>query len=171
MAERLKPRKRASCGDSSSSKTVKQQIRYTTLQKWQAQYNTDHKTLTWLHCDKETGNARIVLLLWCEVCRSYERKICSNKNFSRVWINGSGNHRTSNVIDHATSSQHKAAMKCLKFDQARKSQQPLAAVAPIVGSMMKLDTVSRERLCRKFDISFVMAKEGYRLRSMDRSMN
>jgi len=48
----------------------------------------------------------------------------------------------------------------LKFDQARKSQQPLATVVLIVGSWMKLDTVSRERLRRKFDNSFVMAKEG-----------
>jgi len=104
-----------------------------------------------------TGNARVVSLLWCEVCRSYERKICCQKNFSKMWINGSGNHRTSNVIDHATSSQHKAAMK---FDQAKKSQQLLAAAAPIVGSLMKLDALSHERLCRKFDISFVMAKEG-----------
>jgi len=115
MAEQMKPKKQASCGDSSSSKTVKRQISYTTFQKWQAQYNTDHKTLTWLCCDKETGNACIVSLLWCEVCQSYERKICSNKNFSRVWIDRSGNHRTSNGVDHATSSQHKATMECLKI--------------------------------------------------------
>jgi len=49
-------------------------------------------------------------------------------------------------------------MECLKFDQAKKSQQPLAAAAPIVGSLMKLDSFSCKRLCRKFDISFVMAK-------------
>ena len=152
-------RKRSFSGDSSGSKVVKCQIGYKTFEKWQVQYNTEHRTLTWLRCDTERGNARVVSL-WCEVCRSYERKICSHKNFSKVWINGSGNHRTSNVIDHATSSQHKAAMECLKFNQAKKFQQPLAAVAPIVGSLMKLDAGARQRLRRKFDISFVMAREG-----------
>jgi len=160
MADRRNAMKRTSSGDSSSSKAPKRQISYTTFQKWQVQYNNEHKTLTWLRCDKDTGDARVVSLLWCEVCRRYERKICSQKNFSKGWIDGSGNHRTSNVVDHATSSQHKAAMECLKFDQAKKSQQSLAAVAPIVSSLTKLDTVSRERLRRKFDISFVMAKEG-----------
>ena len=141
-------RKRSSSGDSSGSKVVKRQIGYKTFEKWQVQYNTKHRTLTWLRCDTERGNACVISLLWCEVCQSYERKICSQKNFSKVWIDGSGNHRTSNVIDHATSSQHKAAMECLKFDQAKKCQQPLSAVAPIVGSLMKLDAGARQRLRR-----------------------
>ena len=32
------------------------------------------------------------------------------KNYSRLYIKRSGNHRTSNVVDHATSAQHDAAM-------------------------------------------------------------
>jgi len=50
-------------------------------------------------------------------------------------------------------------MECLKFDQAKKSQQLLAAAAPIVGSLMKLDALSRERLYQKFDISFCYGRE------------
>ena len=51
-------------------------------------------------------------------------------------------------------------MECLKFDQAKERNQPLATFAPIVGSLMKLDATSRERLRRKFDLCFVLAKEG-----------
>ena len=81
------------------------------------QYNSEFKTLTWLHCETE-GLTHAVTLLWCNVCRMHKRKICGQKNFLRIWIEGSSNHRTSNVLDHAKSSQHKAAMECLKFDQA-----------------------------------------------------
>ena len=77
-----------------------------------------------------------------------------------MWIEGSSNHRTSNIVDHAKSSQHKAAMECLKFDQAKERNQPLAAVAPIVDSLLKLDADTCERLCRKLDFCFVLAKEG-----------
>ena len=90
----------------------------------------------------------------------YEREICGQKNSSRIWIEGSSNHRTSNVLDHAKSSQHKAAMECLKFDQAKERNQPLATFAPIVGSLMKLDATACERLRRKLDLCFVLAKEG-----------
>jgi len=59
-----------------------------------------------------------------------------------------------------STTQHKAAMECLKFDQAMKSQYPLLVAAPIIDSLIKLDTLSRERLCQKLNISLVMAKEG-----------
>jgi len=64
------------------------------------------------------------------------------------------------VVDHATSYQHSAAMNQLKIDQAKDNGEPLTSVAPIVRSLMKLDAQSRERLRRKFDLSFTMAKEG-----------
>lgn len=54
-----------------------------------------------------------------EVCWKYERKISGLKIFSKAWIDGSENQRTSNVIDHATSNQHVAAMVYFKKDQAK----------------------------------------------------
>ena len=36
-------------------------------------------------------------------------KIVGHKNFSRAWIDGSTNHKTSIIIDHAHSEQHKSA--------------------------------------------------------------
>ena len=68
MADRRKHSSSGDCHSSSSSKTVKRQISYATFQKWQVQYYAERKTLTWLHCDKDTGNTHVVSLLWCEVC-------------------------------------------------------------------------------------------------------
>ena len=51
----------------------------------------------------------------------YEANIRSLKNFRRDWIVGSTNQRTSNLIDHATSDVHKAAMAKLKVERLRVS--------------------------------------------------
>ena len=63
--------------------------------------------MSWLRCD--TSNDDRVETLWCEACRKHEAAITGMKNFSKAWIAGSSNHKTSNVIDHATSEQHRAA--------------------------------------------------------------
>ena len=36
--------------------------------------------------------------------------VLSMKNYSDAWIHGSTKHKTSNVVDHVTSDQHKAAL-------------------------------------------------------------
>ena len=51
-------------------------------------------------------------------------------------------------------------MHYFKIDQARDNDEPLTSVAPILRSLMKLDSLSRERLKCKFDLCFTMAKEG-----------
>ena len=51
-------------------------------------------------------------------------------------------------------------MNLLKIDQAKDRQEPLVTVATIINSLIKLDASSCERLRRKFDLCFVMAKEG-----------
>ena len=44
-----------------------------------------------------------VIMAKREMCVHYETRICGLKNFSRAWIDGSSNHRTSNITDHANS--------------------------------------------------------------------
>ena len=77
-----------------------------------------------------------------------------------MWIQGSSNHKTSNVLDHASSQQHLAAMVLFRKDQAHSScvVNPIVT-SPIVSSMTKLDAVTRERMKRKFDICYSMAQE------------
>ena len=109
----------------------------------------------------DSENKFLVSTLWCVVCRQYEAKVCGHKSFSRVWIDGSSNHKTSNVTDHAKSEPHKAAMMCFKRDQAKNRNEPITSYSPIAQSLLStsMDLTVRERVKKKFEISFVLAKE------------
>jgi len=109
--------------------------------------------------DDEDGS--VVSTLWCVVCRKYEPRICWQKNFSRAWIEGSTNHKTSNITDHANSEQHKSAMALLRKDQAKSKHEPVTSYSPIAQSLlsMELNPTVKEQIRRKFEISFVLAKE------------
>ena len=93
-----------------SKKSKRRQVSLATLKKWHAQLEREHQTMTWLCCDTDKSNPTVVDKLWCNVCRTNEAKIIGMKNYSSVWINGSTNHKTSCVVDHANSDQHGAAM-------------------------------------------------------------
>ena len=54
--------------------------------------------------------------LYCEMCKHYEDHLQGMCNYSSVWITGSRNLKASNLIDHASSDQHKAAMRRLAID-------------------------------------------------------
>jgi len=47
----------------------------------------------------------LVSMLWCVVCWLYK-----TRNFSRAWIDGSSNHKTSNITDHTNSEPHKGGI-------------------------------------------------------------
>ena len=82
------------------------------------------------------------------------------RNYSKAWINGSTNHRTSNIIDHANSEQHRAAINMLHRDEAKASNQPLQSYAPVVKALLTLDEGEKLKVMRKFDISYMLAREG-----------
>ena len=67
--------------------------------------------MTWLRCEALKENPNIVETLWYHARRIYEEKIISMKNFSSKWIDGSTNHKTSVIVDHANSDQHKEPLK------------------------------------------------------------
>jgi len=77
--------------------------------------------MTWLGCELEKGDSAYVATLHCLVCKRFEEHIQSCRNFSSVWITGSTNKKLSNVIDHASSESHKAAMAKLREEKARQS--------------------------------------------------
>ena len=146
---------------SSSNKKAKRQVSKETFKKWQRTYEKNHQSMTWLNCDIDQQNKSLVSILWCSVCRQYEHEICSYKNFSRAWIDGSSNHKTSNISDHASSESHKAAMMLLRKEQAKARNEPITSYSPIARSILStsMDPAVRERVKKKFDISFVLAKE------------
>ena len=109
--------KRKRTEDSTSTTgSKKRKVTVTTFNKWKTQFERDHSTLSWLRCDVCKDDKTVVEVLWCEACRKYEDRITSMKNFSKAWISGSSNQKTSNIVDHATSEQHRAAMIRVRAD-------------------------------------------------------
>ena len=135
-----------------------------TFQKWQKQFECEHATLSWLRFDKDKLDKSLVGLLWCDACRTHESKITGMKNFSRAWITGSSNHKNSNIVDHATSEQHRAAMDITRVHTARASQLPISSFSPIARSLLTMEESTEARIRRKFDICYVMAKESLAFR-------
>ena len=140
-------------------KKTKRQVTVLTFRKWQTNYEQEHQALSWLCCDVDEGDKSLVGLLWCSVCRRFEERIRGVKNFSNVWITGSTNHKSSNVLDHARSEQHKAAMGRLRVEQATAAKAPVTTYAPIARSLLTIDKTVQDKVKKKFDICFVMAKE------------
>ena len=138
----------------SQPKQAKWQVSVATFQKWQSQQEKEHKTLSWLRCDKQQ---KYVESLWCETCRRFEDKIRGTKNFSAAWITGSTNHKLSNVLDHARSDQHTRSMSLLRVEQAKATNTPITAYAPIAQSLLTMDKSLQERMDKKFDICYVLA--------------
>lgn len=147
--------------DLSKPKKTKRQISKETFSKWQRLYEREFQAMSWLRCSMDHLGKSLVCTLWCEVCRKYEKRIESKKNFSRAWIDGSNNQKTSNVMDHASSEQHKAAMAILRREQAKNAKESLTSYSTIVRCLHNpsLDPAVREKLKKKFDISYLLAKE------------
>jgi len=115
--------------------------------------------MTWLGCELEKGDSAYVATLHCLVCKQFEEHIQSRRNFSSVWITGSTNKKLSNVIDHASSESHKAAMAKLREEKARQSGTSVILSSDIGRCLLNLDDGTRQRMRKKFDICYVMAKQ------------
>jgi len=98
MATSGKTAKGHELSSGSKSKQAKRQVSKDTFLKWQQVYEQDHQSSTWLQADMDDEDGSVVSTLWCVVCRKYEPR---QKNFLRTWIEGSTNHKTSNITDHA----------------------------------------------------------------------
>ncbi len=111
-------------------------MQISTFDKWKRNMDKDYSTLTWLCCEVDKKNRSLV----CKVCREYEDRIVSLTNFSPVWINGSYNHRTNSIVDHAESDQHKASMDHMHNAVAKARSKPLVSHSPLARSLMTLST-------------------------------
>lgn len=76
-----------------------------------------------------------------------------------MWITGSSNQKTSNIVDHTTSEQHHTAMVRVHADMARTSNRPLTTYSPNACSLLVMYEAVQRRMKRMFDIGYVMAKE------------
>ena len=159
-SERTLQQALSSSSSTAITKKSKRQITVSTFEKWQQNYDSEHQSLSWLKCETNKADKNLVARLYCSACREYQTKICSMKNYSAVWVNGSDNQYTSNLLDHATSGQHKKAMAELHTAQARASRTPVVQYAPIAHALSMLSDVDRTRIRKKFNVCYLMAKEG-----------
>ena len=155
--------RKTTCRSSGSSKTkrAKRQVSKDTFLKWQRTYEREHQSMAWLRADMDKEDRSTVSTLWCFVCRKYKERICGQKNFSKAWIDGSTNHKTSNLTDHTCSEQHKSSMALFRKDQAKSKHDPITTYSPIARSVlsMPINPAVTEQIKKKFEISFVLAKE------------
>ena len=138
-----------------AAKKTKRTVSLPTFRKWQRELNKEYDSVVWLKYEQD-GATGTVVAMFCEVCRNYKDKIQSLRNFSPVWIQGSTNLKTSSVIDHAKSDQHRTAMEHLRSE--RFKAQP--SLAPIVQSLITMDARDVSKMCLKFELCYVLAKEG-----------
>ena len=154
-------KRKMTAAGSSSSKQLKRQALKETFLRWQRTYEKEYQSMGWLHAEMDDQDKSLVSTLWCVVCRQYENKICGIKNFSKAWIEGSSNHKTSNITDHAKSEPHKTVMMYFRKDQAKGRNEPITSYSPIAHGLLpsSMDPAVRERVKKKFGISFILAKE------------
>ena len=158
--------KRSSASSASSlPKQRKRQVSLATFNRWQTDKEKEYQTLSWLRCDKTTEpGQKYIELLWCASCTKFEDKIRGVKNFSTAWIAGSANQKLSNVTDHAKSDQHRLSMSLMSADQAKARNKPKPSYAPVARSLLVMDKTLEEKMCKKFYICYVLAKENLAFR-------
>ena len=100
-----------------------------------------------------------VATLWCNICRKNEDRMRGMRNFSSIWVSGSTNHKTSNIVDHATSDQHTASLAHQQATSAKTEGKPVESYAPIAHSLLVMDGRERRRMKQRFEICYMMAQE------------
>ena len=146
-------------GSGESSKRTKRQVTIATFNKWKTQFEHEHETLSCLCCNEDASDKSIVALLWCQACRTHKHSIMGLKNFSTAWINVSTNQKTSNVLDHAKSNQHHAAMSRVHAEAAKASNTPVTTYSPLARCLLTMNETTKEHMRKKFDMCSVVAKE------------
>ena len=99
-------------GTSSSDSDKRRSVSVATVEKWRSNNDKELSTLTWLVYDKI--DRYHVSHLKCSICTRFQDKIESSRNFSRAFITGTSNLRTSAFRDHAKSDMHASSMHLLK---------------------------------------------------------
>ena len=157
------PEAESSTDPNQNNKKVKRRVSLATFDKWKRQFNDQYHTSRWLQCDKDTTDYTVTLL-WCDVCRKYSDQIRTMRNFSSAWVNGSANQRNSNIVDHAKSEQHASAMARMRAETGESADDEKVVFvvenAAFLASFSVMDDGEMERMKRKFQICYMMAREG-----------
>ena len=104
----------------------------------------------------------------CKVCKKWEAKISSVKNFSDAFLKGSTNYRKSNVSDHAKSTQHvkscdlEEKQNCENKGRAYQKIVSLTVPvdSPIYQGLKKMSDSERTGMKVLFEAAYLNAKKG-----------
>ena len=117
MLKRLRlPHSESDSSSSAPSTSKKRAVSVATVDKWVLDHDKTLNMTTWLQYEK--ADRHHVALLRCSVCKRFEERIKSSRNFSPAFIDGTSNLRTSSFKDHAKSDMHGRAMHLLRKEQS-----------------------------------------------------
>ena len=70
--------------DEEGEASKKRTVLFSTFQKWKAELDKEHQTMTWLECEAATNTAgkRVVDKLKCKVCTTFKNQIQGKRNYS-----------------------------------------------------------------------------------------
>ena len=132
----------------------RRRVTVTTVNKWKSEHDKALGTCLWLTYAKSDRDH--VASLQCSICKQFNDKIRSCRNYSSAFVVGSKNLRTSAFKDHAASEMHKRAM--LLHTKSKSSS--VVEYAPIARAFATLDRDAESKLKRKFEIAYLICKEG-----------
>ena len=133
-----------------------------TVEKWKRDNDKALNTYTWLSYERSDADRDHVVSLSCSVCTTFKEQLTGMRNFTAAFINGSTNLRVSSVKDHASTDMHARAMLLLK----KKQGQDVCEYSPIARMFSGLNEATKERMKRKFDVAFTIAKNNMPMTKM-----
>ena len=75
-------------------------------------------------------------------------------------LSASTNHKSSNIVDHGKSEQHTACMAYMRSDSTKARNEPVKSYAPIACLLLCMEDSEMEKIKRKFEICYILAREG-----------
>ena len=138
----------------------KRMVTIATVKKWIVENDKDIATSTWLVYD--TSDREHVSALKCSMCVLFKDKLQGLRNYNPAFVTGSTNLRASSFKDHAVTEMHKRAM----ILQKKSKSTCVTDYSPIALALSTIDPITEARVCRKFEIAYVLCKEGLAFKKM-----
>jgi len=135
-----------------------------TVEKWIKEKDKELDTSIWLKFDVVPSDCEHVSTLKCGVCMQFNERLTSLRNYNPAFINGSKNTKTSAFKEHADTEMHKRAMILYK----KQHSTNVCEYVPIAKAILQpsMDKATRQKLKRKFEISYMMVKENIAFKKM-----
>ena len=142
-------------------------VTVTTVEKWKKTYDKELQTSLWLAYERAEDRNQVRSLV-CSICRKFESKLRGIKHFSRAFVDGSTNLKTSSFKDHASSTMHSRALVLLRKEQSESSGSSCVTdYSPIARALSVLDKDTKAKLVKKFQIAYMIAKENMAFKKME----